>query len=95
MHTCTVNGLADGTDETMVNDIEPSDSTALLELVRKLTTTINKKLHSYTITQFVQGVCSISIICTSFMYYIRILEKKLVTNCTISYLACRHQKLFL
>ena len=39
MHTCTINGVADGTDEMMVNDIEPSDSSALLEPVRKLTTT--------------------------------------------------------
>ena len=39
MHTCKANGVADGTDEMMVNDIKPSDSFALLEVVRKLTTT--------------------------------------------------------
>ena len=64
VHTCTVNGVADGTDEMIVNDIEPSDSSALLELVRKLTAIINNRsLHNHTITQF----CSI---CTCTYFFI-------------------------
>ena len=29
VYTCTVNGISDGTSEMIVNDMEPSDSTAL------------------------------------------------------------------
>ena len=42
VHTCTVNGLSDSTSDMTVNNIEPSDSSALLVLSRKLTTKIIK-----------------------------------------------------
>ena len=44
VHTCTENGISDIDDETRVNDIEPSDSIALLVSFRNWTTkTINIK----------------------------------------------------
>ena len=45
VHTCTENDLSLGTDVMTVNDILPSDSIALLALLRNCTAIINNKTH--------------------------------------------------
>ena len=44
VHTCTENGISDGTDEMTVNDIKPPDSSTLLVALRNWTTMIKQKL---------------------------------------------------
>ena len=43
VNTCTENGVSAGADETRVNDIKPSDSTALLASFRNRTAIITYK----------------------------------------------------
>ena len=58
VHTCTENGISDIDDETRVNDIEPSDSIALLVSFRNWTAeTTNVKIINLCLTNCRKHVC--------------------------------------
>ena len=59
VHTCTENGISDVDDETRVNDIEPSDSIALLVSFRNWTAkTTNVKNINLCLTNCRKHVCT-------------------------------------